>query len=181
MTKFQLIVFSSCGDKLYEEKSLINGFVNAEERAVELWNEYHSIYLDNVQVALLKSGDAIGYYGYFVYTRDAAGDLGWMVVRWGFYYPLYTDILRDYEEYQLEEWRSEQDVSILDLTCDDLRKLYSEISFGSIYTSDYENSLGVDEDEVFHYSEMFLKYMYKEGREESFSEEDWVIFITDYC
>lgn len=180
MTKFKLIVFSSCGDKLYEEKSLIKGFVNAEKRAAKFWNEYHSTHIDNVEVALLKSGDAIGYYDYFVYTRDAAGDLGWRIVRWGCYGPLYTDCLRGYEKEQLEEWRSEQEVSILDLTCDDLRKLYYQIHFGSVFTSDYENSLGVDEDEAYNYSEMFLEYMYEEGREESYTEEDFVQFITDY-
>lgn len=181
MTKFQLIVFSSCGDELHEERSLIKGFVNAEKRAAELWNEYHSTHLENVQVALLESGDVIGYYDYFVYTRDADGYLGWKVVRWGTYCPLYIGLLRDYEKEQLEEWRNEVEVSILDLNCDELRTLYHEIRFGSIYTSDYENSLGVDEDEVFYYSEMFLEQMYQEGREESFLEEDWVIFITDYC
>ena len=59
--------------------------------------------------------------------------------------------------------------------------LYQEISFGSIFSSDYENSLGVDEEEVYHYSEMFLEDMYQQGREESYNEEDFVQFITDYC
>ena len=175
------MVYSLWNDKLYEEKALIKGFVNAEERAAELWKEYHDKYNENVQVALYKANDPIEGFDYFVYTRDACYDMGWLVVRWGYYCPLYTDILTDFDKEQLEEWRNEEEVSILDLNCDELRKLYHEIKFGSVFTADYENSLGVDEDEVYRYSEMFLEYMYEEGREESFSEEDFVIFITDYC
>lgn len=180
MTKFQLIVFSSWGDKLHEEKSLIKGFVGAEKRAIELWHEYHTQEQDNVEVALLPKGEYLGYGDYFIYTCDACGDLGWRVTRYGTYCPLYTDVLRDYEREQIEAWRDEQEVSILDLNCDDLRQLYSEIRIGSIYSDDYENSLGVDEDEAFNCSERFLDKMYDEGKEESYTEEDFVEFVTDF-
>lgn len=180
MTKFQLIVFDSCYEKLHEEKSRIKGFVDAEKRAIELWHEYHSFHQDNVEVALIPEGEPFGYFDYFVYTLDADHNLGWRIVRWGIYGPLYTDLLQDYEIEQLEEWRNEQEVSVLDLNYDELRTLYHEIGFGSIYTSDYENSLGVDEDEAFNCSERFLDKMYNEGKDESYTEEDFVEFVTDF-
>lgn len=55
---------------------------------------------------------------------------------------------------------------LYDLSYDELICLFDEIVLGSIFTSDYNNSFGVNPSELYEYGEYFFKYLYREyGKE----------------
>lgn len=61
---------------------------------------------------------------------------------------------------------------IEDLTFEELKTLRSEISVGSIYLADYENSFGVDRDTLCSISDGYLEWLYECFGEELADEND---------
>lgn len=83
----------------------------------------------------------------------------------------------------------EPDVDPSELSYDDLLKLWSEISHGSMYYSDYRNSLGVFENTAYDYYEGFCECVYydlkdslgREPTEEEISKFENDHDFAEYC
>lgn len=54
-----------------------------------------------------------------------------------------------------------------DLSFEDFKSLYEQISIGSIYLADYENTFGIDKNEVCALADGYLEYLYNAFGKES--------------
>ena len=95
------------------------------------------------------------YCDHLIMQKDVCNEVYWKKLVIGTYCPLYDRLLEDYEEDELEEWRKEKNISLSDLTNEQLQQLRSEIVVGSMYLSDYENSFNINENEVYDISESY--------------------------
>ena len=65
---------------------------------------------------------------------------------------------------------------IEDLSKEDLIELYSEVTFGSIYLSDYKNFAYIDENEVFDVCEHYDMHIEQDGVDDTPEEfANWVM------
>ena len=69
----------------------------------------------------------------------------------------------------------EKEIHIWDLDEEQLKKLRSEICVGSCYGSDYENSFGIDTEEIYSISEGYLSFI------RFYGYEDTQEYFTEYC
>lgn len=156
----------------------VEGFVKAEEKAKELYLKLldKGYYNDDSYVALSDNLRDVVYLDTDVYVlkKDADGMITWFRNVYGTYCFLYCRLINEDEEYEMQEWRNEKELHIWDLSDDELKKLYGEISIGSIYLSDYENSFHIDENEVCNYCEGYEYYL------EDFSLEDTPQCFADF-
>lgn len=75
----------------------------------------------------------------------------------------------------------EEDVDPAMLSFDDCKKLWREICKGSLYYSDYRNSLGVFEETAYNYYEGYWEYLVEEYGEEKADEKDTAEEFAYYC
>ena len=153
MRKFRLYKVES--GIIAKDPVIVEGFVKAEETAKnmlqEIWGDYPC---DDTYIACVEKGSYL-HYDHLIMQRDIYNEVYWKKLVIGTYCPLYARLLEDYEEDELEEWRKEEDISLSDLTNEQLQQLRSEIVVGSMYLSDYENSFHVNENEVRDISESY--------------------------
>jgi ABC-type polysaccharide transport system permease subunit len=153
MRKFRLYKVES-GSRV-KDPVIVEGFLKAEEKAKdmlqEMWNNYPC---DDTYVACVEK-EADLHYDHLIMQKDIYNEVYWKKLVIGTYCPLYDRLLEDYEEDELEEWRKEEDISLSDLTNEQLQQLRSEIAVGSMYLSDYENSFHINENEVYDISESY--------------------------
>lgn len=58
-----------------------------------------------------------------------------------------------------------------EFTVDDLEILRSDISLGSIYLSDYDNSFGIDAEFIYDFFDGFSEFIYEEAKEDAADQE----------
>ena len=89
------------------------------------------------------------------------------MMEYGYYCPHGLRLLTDVEQESIDLLREEKEMHIWELNKEQLKKLRSEIRVGSYYGSDYENSFGIDADEICKYSEGYLNYIDEIGCEDT--------------
>lgn len=153
MRKFRLYKVES-GSRA-KDPVIVEDFLKAEEKAKdmlqEMWDNYPC---DDTYVACVEK-EADLYCDHLIMQKDVYNEVYWKKLVMGTYCPLHDRLLEDYEEDELEEWRKEKDISLSDLTNEQLQQLRSEIVVGSMYLSDYENSFHINENEVYDISESY--------------------------
>ena len=165
MRKFRLYKVES-GNRA-KDPVIVEGFLNAEEKAKEMLQEIWDDYpCDDTYVACVEK-EADLYYDHLIMQKDVFNEVYWKKLVIGTYCPLYDRLLEDYEEDELEEWRKEKDISLSDLTNEQLQQLRSEIVVGSMYLSDYENSFNINENEVYDISESYDIWCEENGVEDN--------------
>ena len=92
------------------------------------------------------------------------------------YYILESD--GEWEVVDADECEIERDIS--ELSFDELCELRKEISLGSIYLSDYQNSFGIDVHKLSGYAEGYEESLYEEYGEE-WAEHDTPELFAEYC
>lgn len=146
MRKFRL--YKVDGGIRIEDPVIVEGFLKAEEKAKDMLQEiWDNCPCDDTYIACVERENDL-YYDHIIMQKDIYDEVYWKMLVMGDFCPLYDRLLKDYEEDELEEWREEEDLSVFDLTNEQLQQLRSEIVVGSIYLSDYENSFYINEDEV---------------------------------
>ena len=76
----------------------------------------------------------------------------------------------------------EPDIDPASLTCDELAKLWGEIARGSLYYSDYQNTLGVFQNTAYDYYEGFCEELwYEYGSSEEVVKHDTAEEFAYYC
>lgn len=158
MTKFELTVVKA-GEPGY--RKTVYGFAEAEKAAYELLAQIDGCNLEDSYIVCNEYPYVCG--NIYALTRDSDGEAVWKTLVVGEYCPVGVRLMTRDEELLLELWRSETERHIEDLDLDELAKLYSEVTFGSIYYSDYTNSLGVDEHEVADICDEYDKWLMNEG------------------
>ena len=169
MTKFLLYqVYAGERDK---KPIRVRGFAEAEVKAKELlaallpnYPDYHDTYIEcwedggYLDIPFNLLGDRL------IMAQDYFGDVYWrMMIYRGDTIPLCSKLLTDDQKEILEEWRNEKEVDITDLSKQELIELRSQICVGSIYLSDYENELGVNEEQVCDACEGYDNWLYEDG------------------
>lgn len=165
MRNFELYVVAS-GER--ERKPIVvNGFIEAEEKAKELLKETYKRYpcTDTYIECVIEECELN--FDHFVMVKEADGNMNWRVLKMSEYAPLCIDWPDDVDMAQLDEWREEQERHIEDLTSDELKELYDQVSFGSIYTSDFENGFFIDADEVMSVCEDYEAWVECNGFEDT--------------
>lgn len=169
MRKFYLkSVISGCPDN---NIVCVDGFAKAEEKAKEMLSKILGEGWSNIDtyVCLSENERDVMFLDtdMYILVRGFYGELTWFKNIYGTYCYVCERIINDEEEAELDEWRNEKEVHVLDLSDDDLKKLRGEISVGSCYLSDYENSFYIDENEVYDYSEKYEEYIDELGLEDT--------------
>lgn len=153
MKKYKIVI----PDVIPEYKTIyVKGWNNAEAKVKELFAKY----IDNtpdLRIYVMERNERIAYADYvYTYKRDVYGDdYFWMSVM-GDFMPLYDRLLEDDEREELERRRHEVDRHITELNAEELKELLTQVSFGSMYLRDYQNSFDIDEEEVYDYCEYAL-------------------------
>lgn len=157
----------------------VKGFSEAEKKAKELftkaWKDYpgadtyvdcveHEYELHETHLVMVQS-----YKGEQYWRKMVFSDLGLC--------PLYARFLDDDEEKELDEWRSEVDRNVYDLSEDELKKLRGQICLGSIYLNDYANDFNVDEDELYNECESYQDWLDEEQLHDS--PEEFAYYIKE--
>lgn len=165
MRKFRLYKVES-GSRA-KDPVIVEGFLKAEEKAKdmlqEIWDNYPC---DDTYIACVEK-EADLHYDHIIMQKDIYDDVYWKMLVMGELCPLYDRLLDNDEEDELEEWRKEEDISISDLTNEQLQQLRSEIVVGSMYLSDYENSFNINENEVYDISESYDIWCEENGVEDN--------------
>ena len=145
MKKFRLIPVKS--GEMYEKSAVkVEGFINAESKAKEMLKEIYRDYPCDDTYIILADDDSWYISDYFVMEVDYYGDMHWMRMIKGYYGGnLDTRFPNDNEMEILQDWREDYDADIHDLSYNELVSLRGEISVGSMYYSDYENTFHVNE------------------------------------
>lgn len=151
------------------------GIVEAEKIANELLETYiHEAPCDTF-VACVEDEWDLHCNNYLCWQQDYYGERYWMMMEYGYYCPIGLRLLTDVEQEEIDLLREEKEMHIWELNEEQLKKLRSEICVGSCYGSDYENSFGIDPDEVYEYSEGYLMYLDESGYEDTQEE------FAQYC
>lgn len=141
----------------------VEGWKEVDKKAKELLDKYVQNYPD-VQVWAMERFERLAYADYvYAFMRDAIGEDYWQMNVMGDYMPLYTRLLNDEERHELENRRNEVDRHITDLNADELKELWTQVDFGSMFLSSYQNSFNIDEDEVYDYCEFVLDECDRQG------------------
>ena len=177
MRKFELYVVANGSRR--REPIVCNGFVEAEKKAKELFEEVYKdypnrdeTYIECVEAKFMLSCD------HLVMSKDCFGDIYWRTLIMGDFMPLYIDLLSDGDKKLLEAWREEKELHVTDLCERDLKDLYYQVSFGSIYLSDYENDAYIDTEEVSNVCENYERWIEENKKEHS--SETFVDYIMNY-
>lgn len=133
------------------------GIVEAEKKANELLEAYIHEYPCDTYIVCVEDESEMYYNDYLCWQEDYYGDRYWKKMKNGYWCPLGLRLLTDVEKEELDLLREEKDLHIWDLDEEQLKKLRSEISVGSIYLSDYNNSFEIAPNEVYNYSEGYLE------------------------
>lgn len=175
MRKFKLYAVIS-GER--EDKPIIaNGFVDAEKKAKEMYVKIYPDYpCDDTYIECVESDFDLNY-DHLILQKDCFGDVYWRTIVYGDWGPLYTNLLDDEDKRQLKEWREEIDYHVTDLDDDELRYLYSQVTFGSIYLSDYSNDWFIDEKEVSDICEQYDYWVFDEKQEDT--PDNFVYYINN--
>lgn len=160
MKKYKVWVVAA--EERMTEDIIINGFANTEKKCVELLHEYISNYPDTE--VHVQDKESWYFENEYVYQKDAYGDEYFRkaVYREGSY--LWSRLLTKDERKELDELRNEVERHISDLSDDEMKMLYKEVSFGSMYLADYRNSFYIDEHEVCDFCDDYLSHL---GEDES--------------
>lgn len=133
------------------------GIVEAEKKANELLEQYIHEYPCDTYIACVEDEFKMQYDDYLCWQEDCYGERYWKKMKNGYWMPIGLRLLTETEEEELDLLREEKEIHIWDLDEEQLKKLRSEISVGSIYLSDYNNSFDIDPNEVYNYSEGYLE------------------------
>lgn len=133
------------------------GIVEAEKKANELLEAYIHEYPCDTYIVCVEDESEMYYNDYLCWQEDYYGDRYWKKMKNGYWCTLGLRLLTDVEKEELDLLREEKDLHIWDLDEEQLKKLRSEISVGSIYLSDYNNSFEIAPNEVYNYSEGYLE------------------------
>ena len=151
------------------------GIVEAEKKADELLEKYIHDYPSDTYIICVEDESEMWFDDYLCWQKDCYGEKYWMKMENSDYCPIGLRLLTEYEKEELDELRKEKEIHIWDLDREQLKKLRSEISVGSIYTSDYANSFEIDPHEVYNYSEGYLSFIEEVGYEDTQEE------FAEYC
>lgn len=151
----------------YGKEICCNGFAEAEQLTKKIFDEFCAVDAKagapGAVVECRKSGEPECFA--YVYRLDCLGETTWYAKRYNGYIFICFEPLGDYEEEQIERYRHEGEDSVLDCSFEEFEQLVSEINVGSLYTSDYENTLNFDADEVFEVFDRIDCEIYREGRD----------------
>lgn len=176
MRKFRLYLVT--GGSRKRECVIANGFTDTEHKAKQMLREAFkdcpnkdSTFVECVEDAFELS------IGHLIMTYDCFGDMYWTWLNMSEYgRPLYNDLLTEEQEEWLQSLREEKEMHIEDLSKEDLIELYSEVTFGSIYLSDYKNFAYIDENEVFDVCEHYDMHIEQDGVDDTPEEfANWVM------
>lgn len=153
------------------EISCVEGFKSAEKKANEMLQSLiNDGYIgSDTYVALSVDERDVKYLDTDVYIlqTDYFGDISWFRLIYGTYCYLCDRLINEEEKSEMDEWREEKDLHVLDLGEDGLKKLRGEITIGSCYLSDYENSFYIDTNEVSSYAERYEMYLEEENLQDT--------------
>lgn len=167
MKKFRLIPVKS-GEMCKDSAIKVEGFANAESMAKEMLKEIYRDYPCDDTYVILDDGDLLSSGGYFVMAFDSDKNMHWMRMMKGYYGGnLGTRFPNDNEMEILQEWREDYDADIHDLSYDELVSLRGEISVGSMYYSDYENTFHVNERDLCDVCDEYDYWCEHEGVEDN--------------
>lgn len=158
MKTYKLFIFVA-GEKLQPKNpdEEAKGIVEAEKKANELLEQYIHEYPCDTYVACVEDESEMQYNDYLCWQEDYYGDRYWKKMQNGYWCPIGLRLLTETEKEELDLLREEKDLHIWDLDEEQLKKLRSEISVGSVYLSDYNNSFEIAPNEVYNYSEGYLE------------------------
>lgn len=177
MKKFRLIPVKS-GEMCEKSAVKVEGFVNAESRAKEMLKEIYKDYPCEDTYIILADDGSWYISDHFVMEVDCYGDMHWMRMIKGYYGGnLGTRFPNDDEMEILQDWREDYDADIYDLSYDELVSLRGEISVGSIYCSDYENTFHVNERDLCDVCEEYDYWCEREGVEDN--GDNFAFYITE--
>lgn len=176
MRKFKLYLVT--GGSRKRDCVTVNGFADAERKAKQMLKEAfvdcpnkEATFVECVEDAFELNLD------HLTMTYDCFGDMYWTWLKLSEYgNPLYNDLLTEEQEEWLQSLREEKEMHIEDLSKEDLIELYSEVTFGSIYLSDYKNFAYIDENEVFDVCEHYDMHIEQDGVADTPEEfANWVM------
>lgn len=176
MRKFKLYVVANGSRQ--KEPVIADGFVDAEKKAKQLLKSTFADYPNKNETYVECVEDAFELnIDHFTMEYDCFGDMYWRWLRCTEYgRPKYSDLLTDDQEKWLEFLRGEKEMHIEDLDEDDLIELYSEVTLGSCFLSDYKNFAYIDEREVCSVCEHYDKHIEEDGVEDTPEEfASWVM------
>lgn len=172
MEKYKLIVVDDGCFITGEYDNVVKGFSEAETRAEELLNEYILDYPD-VYVACLEKDDTAFMFNYLIFQQDCYGEQYWKMMVMGQYCPLYSRLLKEDEEDDIDMLRDERERDICELNEEELKELRTEIRVGSIYISDYKNTFNVDENHLCDICEIYDKFLCTDEDGNYLPESEW--------
>lgn len=177
MRKFELYVMAN-GERRCEP-IVCNGFVEAEKKARELFGEVYKDYpnRDETYIECVENESMLRR-NHLVMGKDCFGDIYWRMLIMGDFMPLYSDLLTDDHKELLEAWREEKELHVADLCEEDLKDLYCQVSFGSVYLSDYKNDFYIDTEEVCDVCESYERWI--EEEKEEHSPETFADYVMNY-
>lgn len=167
MKTYKLFVIASGSRVSKSADAKARGIVEAEKKADELLEQYINDYPSDTYVACVEDELDMNCIDYLCWQQDCYGERYWMMMEYGYYCPIGLRLLTDVEQESINLLREEKEMHIWELNEEQLKKLRSEIRVGSYYGSDYENSFGIEADEVYKYSEGYLSYIDETGREDT--------------
>ena len=156
MKTYKLIAIVAGGRISKYEDAEARGIVEAEKKADELLEAYIHEYPCDTYIVCVEDESEMYYNDYLCWQEDYYGDRYWKKMQNGYWCPIGLRLLTETEKEELDLLREEKDLHIWDLDEEQLKKLRSEISVGSVYLSDYNNSFEIDPNEVYNYSEGYL-------------------------
>ena len=152
MKTYKLIAIVAGGRISKYEDAEARGIVEAEKKADELLEAYIHEYPCDTYIVCVEDESEMYYNDYLCWQEDYYGDRYWKKMQNGYWCPIGLRLLTETEKEELDLLREEKDLHIWDLDEEQLKKLRSEISVGSVYLSDYNNSFEIDPNEVYNYS-----------------------------
>lgn len=175
-------------EPIKETLTRVSTFSEAEEVAKKLFDEYDDGNYPDLCVFCTHHGAYYNEYMDFhdeedfpVYAR-VCGEMQWNRMHVG----EFCQIGMTYDEYFIDEIREEDEANkprhIYELTEDELQELFCQVKghLGSIYLSDYQNDLRVDENEVCEYMDDYTDGLYEEYGDDWYSHADAADF-AEYC
>lgn len=173
MKTYKLIAIVAGGRISKYADAEARGIVEAEKKADELLEAYIHEYPCDTYIVCVEDESEMYYNDYLCWQEDYYGDRYWKKMQNGYWCPIGLRLLTETEKEELDLSREEKDLHIWDLDEEQLKKLRSEISVGSVYLSDYNNSFEIDPNEVYNYSEGYLVELdedYEKDTPEHFAE-----------
>lgn len=175
MKKFELYVVTS--GELNKKPIVCNGFAEAEKKAHEVYAKVYPDYpCDDTYIACVNSRFELDY-DHLILQKDCFGDIYWRKMVYGDYGPLYATLLSEEEQQELQEWREQVELHVEDLSENELKELYGQVVWGSMYLSDYSNDWDIEEEEVCDVCEDYERWVSEEKFDDT--EETFAHYIMD--